>query len=57
MKFPIHFDDLYKLVLTLFPNAEISEEGDGELTVHTRVHMISSDGFCGPMPELSEESK
>lgn len=31
----MHFDDIMEAVLELFPNAELGQDSDGQLTVHT----------------------
>lgn len=31
----MHFDDILKAVLEIFPNAELGEDNEGQLIVHT----------------------
>ena len=49
MKPPVHFDDIIRMLLTMFPDMEIGEDMDGQLIVYTGWQSVSSDGFYGPM--------
>jgi len=51
MKTPMQFDDIYRLVLNIFPEAELGEDLDGQLVVYTGLECASSDGFYAPIPD------
>jgi hypothetical protein len=45
---PYHFDDIMRIVLDLFPEAELDEDNDGQLIIHTDWVACSSDGYYAP---------
>ena len=47
-------DDLIRQVLKILPNAVITEDSDGEIVVHTRMKVISSDEQIAPIGEINE---
>lgn len=51
METNIHFNDLMKIVLDIFPNAELSEDNDGQLIIYTGLVCENSEDFWHDMPE------
>ena len=45
---PYHFDDIVRIVLDLFPEAELAEDNDGQLIIYTDWVACSSDGYYAP---------
>jgi len=48
---PYHFDDIVRIVLDLFPDAELAEDNDGQLIIYTDWVACSSDGYYCPRPD------
>lgn len=46
--------DLMEYILKVAPNAEVSEDTDGEIRIHTRLKIISSDEHLAPIGERHE---
>jgi len=44
-KGPIHFDDIMRMMLDIFPEMELGEDDEGQLIVYTDWECVSSDGF------------
>ena len=51
---PYHLDDIMRTVLDLFPEAELSEDNDGQLIIYTNWVLCSSDGYYAPRQEEKE---
>jgi hypothetical protein len=51
--YPIHIDDIIRLMLDIFPDMQVDEDLDGQLIVYTGTKCISSDGFYGPVDDLA----
>jgi len=45
-----HIDVLNNLVLSIFPDAELGEDNDGQLLIYTGLK-VDSKGICSPMHE------
>ena len=50
------FDDIMRKVLTIFPDAELGEDHDGQLIVHTGLISKWNDDDWKPIEEEEEES-
>lgn len=47
------FDDLYKQILAILPDATMGEDNDGQLIIYTNLRMVSQDG---QLAELEDEA-
>jgi len=52
MKGPIHFDDIMRIMLDIFPEMELGEDNDGQLIVYTNWECTSSDNMYVPMKPI-----
>ncbi len=46
--------DLMHHILQIAPDAEVSEDTDGEIRIHTRLKVINSEEDLGPIGERHE---
>jgi hypothetical protein len=47
----MHIDDIMKQVLRLFPDAEITDDSDGQIVVHTGLYPVELGGVIGEYKE------
>jgi len=48
---PMHYDDIMKMMLDLFPEMELGEDNEGQLIVYTGWECKNSEGFYSPIQE------
>jgi hypothetical protein len=48
---PMHYDDIMKMMLDIFPEMELGEDNEGQLIVYTGWECKNSEGFYSPIQE------
>ena len=51
---PIHYNDIMKMMLEIFPEMQLGHDLDGQLIIYTGWECASSDGFYCPIKEENE---
>ena len=52
----MHFDDIYNMILEHFPTAQLGEDLDGQLIVHTGLESDRNDHWWPIKDETEEEN-
>lgn len=50
----MHYDDIMKMMLDIFPEMELGEDNDGQLIVYTGLECKNSEGFYSPIQEKED---
>ena len=45
---PIHYNDILRIMISIFPEMELGEDHDGQLIIYTGLESCSSDGYYAP---------